>query len=84
MKCDTKTSNSDQCGRCLREWLESEDEWMSPCRAEGCGIRHLRKNMIEKVEGHYCESCAAEYEQNLLNQMTRKDVECRVENISPT
>jgi hypothetical protein len=76
VKCDTKTStNSDQCNRCFREWVESSDEelWLYPCKGEGCGVRHLRKNMIEKVEGHYCESCAASYEQDLLDKMTRKE-----------
>jgi hypothetical protein len=75
MKCDTKASNSDQCAHCLLEFVQSDDDelWMLPCKADGCGVRHLRKNMIEKVEGHYCESCAASYEQDLLDKMTRKE-----------
>lgn len=78
MKCDTKKSNSDQCKRCFHEWVTSDDDDLAsliPCKADGCGVRHLRVNMIEKIEGHYCDSCAKEYEEKLLQSMAAREPE---------
>ena len=71
-KCDiAETTNGSECNHCFREWLADDDLYayaLEPCKK--CEIRHLRRNMIEKINGHYCESCAAEYEQELLAKMT--------------
>jgi len=67
MLCDsaeTLKDHGDHCNRCRNEWIEADDDL--PQRRCKCGILHLERNLIEKIDGLFCEDCAAKIEQELL------------------
>lgn len=79
MKCDTPETrqldfqDDDFAGMwCAKCWLDYNraDGAIEVRRCVECSMVHLLKLMAEKLEGHYCESCAKEYEEKLLAKMS--------------
>jgi hypothetical protein len=80
MPCDTKETAKDLlmddgtrdgwCRACYMEFLRSEDVYPRGLRCHTCQVIHCEVNMIEKLEGYYCESCAEEYEKVLLEKLS--------------
>jgi len=50
---------------------ETRRMFLIPCIQ--CGCIHMRKNMSEKIRGHFCMACCAEYEENLLRKLVASD-----------
>lgn len=65
-KCEAKPEGG-TCRFCWQQIMDDDlDEWTFPCHS--CEGEHLRRNMIEKIVGLYCVTCAAKYEQRLMDE----------------
>jgi len=61
-----ETKKHETCEFCWRQMIDDElDEDLIECHS--CEGEHLRRNMIEKIDGRYCVTCAAAYEQRLMD-----------------
>lgn len=70
MKCDPSDFESFGgdvwCGDCLEAFIHDDDELPFRVCKGGCNLTHLSKNLVEKLDGFYCEPCAKAYEEKLL------------------
>lgn len=55
-----------KCDKCYEEYANGAEADSRVCVK--CRNWHLRKNMMRKLEGHYCEACGADYERELYEK----------------